>query len=107
MGATTTFADIVTWELPETMEPGTFFPIAEMENKPSLHNPFGHVRNPFIGIFSCPRCAAYGMITRWQAHGFYPMICGSDHCSAEWVLRMKGEPNEEDFVIIIEYRRPM
>ncbi|MFT4113448.1 hypothetical protein [Silvibacterium sp.] len=75
--------------IPEQMEPGTLF---VLENAGSL----GDARNPYWAVLSCPSCGTLGLITRSQFHGREAMICGGDHCSAEYYLR-------EDHV---EYRKP-
>jgi hypothetical protein len=68
--------------IPERMDPGTVFVLANQSN-------FGHAQNPFVAVMSCPRCATIGLITRRQLCGGEPMICGGDVCSAEY--RLDGE----------------
>ena len=68
--------------IPERMDPGTVF---VLENQAKL----GHAQNPFVAVMSCPRCGTLGLITRGQLCSEQIMICGSDHCSAEYCL--KGE----------------
>ena len=68
--------------IPERMDPGTVFVLA---NQAKL----GHAQNPFAAVMSCPRCGTMGLITRRQLCGVETMICGSDLCSAE--DRLDGE----------------
>ena len=75
--------------IPEKMDPGTVF---VLENQAKM----GHAQNPFVAVMSCPRCGTMGLITSRQLCGSEPMICGGDHCSAEYQL--KGEA--------INFRRP-
>lgn len=75
--------------IPEQMEPGTMF---VLENAGSM----GDAKNPYWAVLACPGCGSLGLITRAQYAGAQSMICGSDHCSAEYFLR------EDE----IEYRKP-
>ena len=75
--------------IPEQMEPGTLY---------MLENPgtMGDVHNPYVAVLACPRCGSLGLITRGQYAGIEPMICGTDHCSADFKL------HEHE----IEFRKP-
>ena len=75
--------------IPEQMKPGTLF---VLENPGAM----GEAKNPYVAVLACPNCGALGLITRAQFSGMDSMICGSDHCSAEYFL-------SEDR---IEYRKP-
>jgi hypothetical protein len=75
--------------IPEQMEPGTLF---VLENAGSM----GDARNPYVAVLACPSCGVLGLITRAQYMGQQSMICGGDHCSAEYYL------HDDD----IEYRKP-
>lgn len=75
--------------IPEQMKPGTLF---VLETAKSV----GEARNPYVAVLACPSCGELGLITRAQLTGLDSMICGSDHCSAEYFL------NEDR----IEYRKP-
>ncbi|HEY0794832.1 MAG TPA: hypothetical protein VGD64_03545 [Acidisarcina sp.] len=75
--------------IPEQMEPGTLF---VLENAGGM----GDARNPYWAVLACPVCGALGLITRTQYAGLDSMICGSDHCSAEYYLPDHG----------IVYRKP-
>jgi len=68
--------------IPERMDPGTIFVLA---NQAKL----GNAQNPYVAVMSCPRCGTMGLITRRQARGVETMICGGDACSAEY--RLEGE----------------
>ncbi len=65
--------------IPERMDPGTIFVLA---NQTTL----GHAQNPFVAVMSCPRCGTIGLITRRQLCAGETMICGGDRCSAEYRL---------------------
>ena len=94
--------------VPDRMSPGTLFPFRTAipnTDPPSLRCPYGHENNPFYGVFSCPRCGAYCLASRWHIFGFRSMICESSDCSAEWSLCMQGEG--DDLEIIIKFRRSM
>ena len=75
--------------IPEQMAPGTLFMLESAGEK-------GESSNPYWAVLSCPSCGCLGLITRYQYMGMQPMICGSSHCSAEYVLCEDG----------IRYRRP-
>lgn len=68
--------------IPEKMDPGTVFVLANQAN-------LGHARDAFVAVMSCPRCATIGLITRRQLLDGEPMICGGELCSAEY--RLEGE----------------
>lgn len=65
--------------IPEQMEPGTIF---VLENAGEL----GEKEDPYWAVLSCPSCGTLGLITRKQAGGLLPVICGSDNCSAQFFL---------------------
>ena len=65
--------------IPEQMEPGTIF---VLENAGEL----GEKEDPYWAVLSCPSCGTLGLITRKQAGGLLPVICGSDKCSAQFFL---------------------
>ncbi len=75
--------------IPEQMEPGTLFVLANA-------GATGPEEDPFYAVMSCPTCASLGLITRQQFRGAATIICGSQNCSTEFSLR--GDD--------IEYRRP-
>lgn len=75
--------------IPEQMEPGTMF---MLENAGEV----GEEADPYYAVLSCPSCGTLGLITRRQVVGVIPVICGSDKCSAHFVLRDEH----------IELRRP-
>lgn len=75
--------------IPEQMVPGTLF---VLENAGKM----GEAANPYVAVLACPNCGALGLITKAQYLGLDSMICGSDHCSAEYFL------NDDR----IEYRKP-
>ncbi|NYF80489.1 hypothetical protein [Granulicella arctica] len=75
--------------IPEQMEPGTMF---LLERPGDL----GEAQNPYWAVLACPQCGCLGLITKRQYAGHEAMICGSDTCSAEYVLGEKS----------IRYRRP-
>jgi hypothetical protein len=66
--------------IPEQMEPGTMF---MLENAGEV----GDTADPYFAVLSCPLCGTLGLITRRQVGGIIPVICGSDKCSAHFVLR--------------------
>lgn len=68
--------------IPERMDPGTVF---LLENQTKL----GQSNNPYVAVMSCPKCGTMGLITRRQLCAGDTMICGGDHCSAEY--RLEGE----------------
>jgi hypothetical protein len=75
--------------IPEQMEPGTMF---VLQNPTSM----GDAHNPYVAVLACPGCGSLGLITKAQYLGVQSMICGSDHCSAEYFLH-----DDE-----IEFRKP-
>ena len=75
--------------IPEQMEPGTLFLLEQVGDH-------GRSDNPYWAVLACPICGSLGLITRQQCAGLQSMICGSDSCSAEYILSEKQ----------ICYRRP-
>ena len=65
--------------IPEQMQPGTMFMLDQSGE-------LGKADNPFWAVLACPSCGCLGLITRQQCTGLEAMICGSDHCSAEYFL---------------------
>jgi hypothetical protein len=65
--------------IPEQMEPGTMFFLEQAGG-------LGKAENPYWAVLACPCCGALGLITRQQCAGLEAMICGSEHCSAEYFL---------------------
>lgn len=72
--------NIVTEWLPEQMEPGSIF---VLENAGKV----GDQDDPFWAVLACPECGTLGLITRKQMHGLLPVICGSDGCSAQFLIQ--------------------
>ena len=66
--------------IPEQMQPGTIF---VLENAGEI----GDERDPYWAVLSCPDCGTLGLITLKQIAGLLPVICGSDHCSAQFFIR--------------------
>ena len=66
--------------IPEQMSPGTLF---VLENADDV----GQTEDPYFGVLACPECGTLGLVTRRQINGLISVICGSDHCSAEYFLR--------------------
>jgi hypothetical protein len=66
--------------IPEQMEPGTVFLLANPGD-------LGEAGNPYYAVLACPGCGSLGLITRTQYAGLEAMICGGDDCSAEYFLR--------------------
>jgi len=66
--------------IPEQMEPGTLFVLANAGG-------LGEACNPYWAVLACPACGALGLITRAQYTGREAMICGGDTCSSEYFLR--------------------
>jgi hypothetical protein len=66
--------------IPEQMQPGTLF---VLENAGEM----GEQDDPYWAVLSCPECGILGLITRRQVNGVSPVICGSDKCSAHYVLK--------------------
>jgi hypothetical protein len=65
--------------IPERMDPGTIFVLANQTK-------MGSAQNPFVALMSCPRCGTMGLITRRQLVCGDPLICGGDLCSAEYSI---------------------
>ncbi len=66
--------------IPEQMSPGTLF---VLENAGEVGEP----EDPYFAVLACPSCGVLGLITRRQIAGLIPVICGSDHCSAQFHIR--------------------
>jgi hypothetical protein len=66
--------------IPEQMGPGTIF---VLENAGDM----GEAHDPYWAVLSCPECATLGLVTRKQVAGLLPIICGSDKCCAQFLLR--------------------
>jgi hypothetical protein len=81
--------DLLDVWIPEQMQPGT---LCLLEQAGEL----GKAENPYWAVLACPSCGTLGLITKQQCAGLETMICGSDRCSAEYVLEDKA----------IRYRRP-
>ncbi|HUQ50516.1 MAG TPA: hypothetical protein VM056_07380 [Terriglobales bacterium] len=75
--------------IPEQMSPGTLF---VLENAGEM----GQQDDPYWAVLACPECGTLGLVTRRQINGIIPVMCGSDHCSAQFFLRDDN----------IEVRRP-
>jgi hypothetical protein len=69
--------------IPEQMRPGTLFLLEQAGD-------LGKPENPYWAVLACPSCGSLGLITRQQCAGLETMICGSDSCSAEYVLEEKN-----------------
>ena len=76
MIAELSFLDV--W-IPEQMQPGTLYMLEQSEE-------VGKADNPYWAVLACPSCGTLGLITRQQCAGLEAMICGADHCSAEYFL---------------------
>ncbi|MBZ5645870.1 MAG: hypothetical protein LAN37_01450 [Acidobacteriia bacterium] len=72
--------------IPEQMSPGTLF---VLENAGEVGEP----EDPYFAVLACPSCGVLGLITRRQIAGLIPVICGSDHCSAQFFI------NDSDIVV--------
>ena len=72
--------DVLNEWIPEQMGPGTMF---VLENAGEV----GEAEDPYWAVLACPSCATLGLITRRQLTGLIPVICGSDHCSAQFFIR--------------------
>lgn len=70
---------IVTEWLPEQMEPGSIF---VLENAGEV----GDQDDPYWAVLACPECGTLGLITRKQMRGIMPVICGSESCSAQFMI---------------------
>ena len=66
--------------IPEQMQPGTMF---VLENAGQI----GEKEDPYWAVLACPSCGTLGLITRKQIAGVFPVICGSDNCSAQFFLK--------------------
>ena len=66
--------------IPEQMGPGTLF---VLENAGEV----GEKEDPYWAVLACPECGALGLVTRRQINGVLPIICGSEKCSAHYVLK--------------------
>ncbi|MBV9669742.1 MAG: hypothetical protein JOZ43_02200 [Acidobacteriales bacterium] len=66
------------WE-PEDMQPGTIF---VLENAGET----GDNVDPYWAVLACPCCGTLGLVTRKQVNGVVPVMCGSERCSANFVL---------------------
>jgi hypothetical protein len=71
--------DVLNEWIPEQMLPGTIFVLENAGN-------VGEQEDPYWAVLSCPNCGTLGLITRKQLGGFLPVICGSDHCSAQFFI---------------------
>jgi hypothetical protein len=82
--------NIVTEWIPEQMEPGAIF---VLENAGEV----GEHDDPYWAVLSCPECGTLGLITRKQMRGLVPVICGSNVCSAQFMIHdekvMPKRPN--------------
>ena len=66
--------------IPEQMSPGTLF---VLENAGEM----GQQDDPYWAVLACPECGTLGLVTRRQINGVLPVMCGSDHCSAQFFLK--------------------
>jgi len=66
--------------IPEQMSPGTLF---VLENAGEM----GQQDDPYWAVLACPECGTLGLVTRRQINGIIPVMCGSDHCSAQFFLK--------------------
>ena len=71
--------NILTEWIPEQMEPGSLF---VLENAGQV----GDQDDPYWAVLSCPECGTLGLITQKQVSGLIPVICGSDKCSAQFMI---------------------
>ena len=65
--------------IPEQMEPGSLF---VLENAGQV----GDHDDPYWAVLACPECGTLGLITQKQVSGLIPVICGSDKCSAQFMI---------------------
>ncbi|HEY5161654.1 MAG TPA: hypothetical protein VII81_01465 [Terriglobales bacterium] len=72
--------DVLNEWIPEQMVPGAMF---VLENAGEV----GEAEDPYWAVLACPSCGTLGLITRRQVAGLIPVICGSEHCSAQFILR--------------------
>jgi len=71
--------NILTEWIPEQMEPGSLF---VLENAGQV----GDHEDPYWAVLACPECGTLGLITQRQVSGLIPVICGSDQCSAQFII---------------------
>lgn len=71
--------NLITEWLPEEMGPGSIF---VLENAGQV----GDQDDPYWAVLACPECGTLGLITRRQMHGLIPVICGSNSCSAQFLI---------------------
>ena len=71
--------NILTEWIPEQMEPGSLF---VLENAGQV----GDHDDPYWAVLACPECGTLGLITQKQVSGLIPVICGSDKCSAQFMI---------------------
>ncbi|MBA3912839.1 MAG: hypothetical protein H0X25_03045 [Acidobacteriales bacterium] len=72
--------------IPEQMVPGTLFVLQNAGGA-------GETSDPYWAVLACPECGILGLITRKQVVGLLAVICGSEHCSAQFFI------NESDVMI--------
>ncbi len=65
--------------IPEQMGPGTVF---VLENAGEV----GEKEDPYWAVLACPDCGTLGLIPRRQIAGLLPVICGSEHCAAQFFI---------------------
>jgi hypothetical protein len=73
--------EMITVWIPERMGPGKIFPLERPQKQPNEPG------NDLLAVLACPECGEIGLISRLHLAGIYPVICGSDQCSAEYFLR--------------------
>ena len=66
--------------IPEQMEAGSMF---VLENAGTV----GNSDDPYWAVLSCPECATLGLVSRRQFVGLIPVICGSEKCSAQFLIK--------------------
>ena len=71
--------NVLTEWIPEQMGPGTVF---VLENAGEV----GEKDDPYWAVLACPSCGTLGLITRRQIAGLLPVICGSEHCAAQFFI---------------------
>ncbi len=72
--------DVLSEWIPEQMRPGTVF---VLQNAGEV----GDSEDPYWAALACPECGMLGLITKRQAAGLLPVICGSEKCSASFRIR--------------------
>src|SRR5258708_24413195 len=72
--------NILTEWIPEQMEPGTVF---ILENAGEV----GNQEDPYLAVLACSQCGSPGLFYPRQIGGLIPVICGSDKCSAQFVIQ--------------------